>query len=114
VRSKEEFYNTIVKEAREILKDPAIFKCSCPKVRCEWHGKCQECVALHRYYRNHVPSCFQQFIKEKITVIAQIGDLDVIEKEITPSEYWDYVREQIKRLKTKFKPYRLHACQWYD
>ncbi len=92
--SKEDYYNKIVKVNREILKNPENLKCTCSKIKCEWHGKCQECVALHRYYKNHLPNCFQQYVNDKIKALAQIGELDVIEKEKTPSEYWDYVREQ--------------------
>jgi hypothetical protein len=96
MRSKEEFYSKVVKGIRNILNDPENLKCSCPKVKCEWHGKCRECVAIHRYYKDHLPNCFQEFVNDKIKAIAQIGELDVVEKEKTPSEYWDYVREQDK------------------
>ena len=99
MRSKEEFYSEVVQEIRSILKEPENLKCSCPKVKCEWHGKCQECVAIHRYYKDHVPNCFQQFINDKIKAIAQIGELSVHEKEKTPTEYWDYVREQDEKSK---------------
>ncbi|HOK42381.1 MAG TPA: hypothetical protein PLD49_01765 [Thermoclostridium caenicola] len=95
--SKEEFYREVVLVNRELLKDPENLKCTCPKVKCEWHGKCRECVALHRYYKDHVPNCFQQFINDKIKAIAQIGELNVVEKGKTPPEYWDYVREQDKK-----------------
>jgi len=44
-----------------------------------------------------VPNCFQQFINDKIKAIAQIGELNVVEKGKTPPEYWDYVREQDKK-----------------
>jgi len=93
MRSKEEYYE-VVKEIRNMLNNPKNFNCSCPNVRCEWHGKCQECVAIHRFYKNHIPNCFQQFVNEKIKAIAQIGELDVIKKESAPQKYWDYIREQ--------------------
>lgn len=99
MRSKEEFYNVTVQEIRAILKDQGNIKCSCPKIKCEWHGKCQECVAIHRYYKDHIPNCFQQFVNDKIKAIAQIGELDIIEKEKTPSDYWDYVRKQDEETK---------------
>jgi hypothetical protein len=97
--SKEEFYSKVVKELRDVVNNPENLKCSCPKVKCEWHGKCQECVAIHRHYKNHIPNCFQQFVNEKIKAIAQIGELNVVEKEKTPPEYWDYVREQDEKSK---------------
>jgi hypothetical protein len=93
MRTKEEHYQ-LVKNLRKIAADPKYRKCSCPKVKCEWHGNCTECVALHRYAKDHVPNCFQQFINEKIKAIAAIGEMTAIEKEKTPSEYWDYVRSQ--------------------
>ena len=30
--------------------------CSC-RVDCPYHGRCMECVAIHRGHRDHVPSC---------------------------------------------------------
>lgn len=30
--------------------------CSC-KTACPYHGKCGECVAIHRGHRDHVPAC---------------------------------------------------------
>ena len=77
--SKEEYYKDIVLVNRAILSDPENLKCPCPKVKCEWHGKCRECVALHRYYKDHVPNCFQQYINDKNKAIARIGELEVTE-----------------------------------
>jgi hypothetical protein len=96
MRTKEEFY-TLVQELRRIVSNPSNRKCSCPKVKCEWHGKCAECVTLHRYAKDHVPNCFQEFINEKIKAIASIGEMTAVEKEKTPDEYWDYVRDQDKK-----------------
>jgi hypothetical protein len=93
MRTKEEFYQ-LVTELRKIALNPLFQKCSCPKAKCEWHGKCLECVTLHRYNKDHVPNCFQQIINDKIRAIASIGEMTAIEKEQTPSEYWDYVRTQ--------------------
>lgn len=40
----------------EILADPTKNTCSCPEKDCDWHGKCMDCVALHRYYIT-IPNC---------------------------------------------------------
>ena len=96
MRTNEEFYE-LVKEIRNIVSDPEHQKCSCPKVKCEWHGKCLECVTIHRYFKDHLPNCFQQIFNDKLKAVASIGEMSAIEKEKTPSEYWDYVREQDKR-----------------
>jgi|LSQX01.1.fsa_nt_gb hypothetical protein len=39
MRTKEEFYDVVVKEIRSVLKEPKNLMCTCPKVKCEWHGK---------------------------------------------------------------------------
>jgi len=51
----------------EVLKDNRNLLCTCPETDCEWHGKCKECVALHKYMST-VPSCLD-FVG-KPTVIA--------------------------------------------
>ncbi|MCK5128412.1 MAG: hypothetical protein KAQ68_01060 [Clostridiales bacterium] len=99
MKSKEEFYEVTVKNIREILEDENNLHCTCPKTQCEWHGDCQKCVAVHRYYKDHIPNCLQQFVNDKIKAIAQIGELEVVEKEKTPSAYWEYVQEQDKKRK---------------
>jgi hypothetical protein len=63
MRSKEEHYG-LVRQLRAIVQDPENLKCTCPKTKCEWHGKCLECVALHRYHKDHMPNCLQQVFKE--------------------------------------------------
>ena len=93
MRSKKEFYD-LVRNLRKILKDPANLKCSCPKIKCEWHGKCRECVALHLYNKDHLPNCFQIVFNDKIKSMASIGELNTMEKAKTPPEYWEYVSEQ--------------------
>lgn len=30
--------------------------CNC-RVECPYHGKCKECVAIHRGHQDHVPAC---------------------------------------------------------
>lgn len=33
--------------------------CPCPMMECEWHGRCYECIRLHRCFADRVPSCLQ-------------------------------------------------------
>ena len=40
----------------EVLENKDNLICTCPQTDCEWFGKCQECVALHRYCET-VPNC---------------------------------------------------------
>ncbi|MCK4850971.1 MAG: hypothetical protein KAT11_06460 [Phycisphaerae bacterium] len=97
--TKEEFYKQI-KEIRTILNNQDNLECSCPKIKCEWHGKCIECVAIHRYYKDHIPNCFQQFMNDKIKAVANLVEMEAKDKEKTPCEYWDYVKEQDEKNKS--------------
>jgi hypothetical protein len=88
----EQFYKAI-QEIREIVKNPENLKCTCPKVFCEWHGKCRECVAQHRYRGNHLPACLQSIMREKIRALAEAVELDISEKPLTTLEHWEYVNK---------------------
>lgn len=91
MRTKDDFYRHVL-ENRRIVSDPENLNCPCPKTKCEWHGRCRECVALHRHYRDHVPDCFQAVISGRLAAAAGIGELEAVRKDTTPPEYWDYVR----------------------
>jgi hypothetical protein len=93
MRNKEEYYE-LVKEIRTVLSKPENLKCICPKMKCEWHGNCQKCIAQHRYFKSHIPNCLQSIFNENVKEVARIFELDAREKEKTPNEYWDYVRER--------------------
>lgn len=97
MRTKEEYYQTAL-ENRKLAADPAILKCTCTQTLCEWHGRCRECIALHRYYQDHVPACLHPFINDKIRAIARIGELVTITREKTPPDYREYVREQDQKV----------------
>jgi hypothetical protein len=93
MRSKEEYYE-LIKEIRKVLSKPENLQCSCPKIKCEWHDDCKKCIALHRYFRKHIPNCMQNIFNAKIKEVAQIFELDATEKNTTPNEYWDYVKQR--------------------
>ena len=67
VKTKEEYYEMVL-ENRRLAADPDIVKCTCPNALSEWHGKCRECVALHRYHNDHIPVCLQPMIMAEITL----------------------------------------------
>lgn len=98
MRTKEEYYQIVLKN-REIANDPARTKCPCPKVRCEWHGKCKECVAIHRFRKDHIPECMQQYVNAKLRPVVEIGEMLAVDKERTSDEYRDYATEQDRKLK---------------
>ena len=94
MRTKEEYYQEVILRNRELAGDPEVLKCTCSNPLCEWHGKCRECVALHRYHKDHVPFCLQSFINDKLRDLVKIGELVAVEKERTPVEYRLYVKER--------------------
>ena len=80
--TKEEYYERVL-ENRRLVADPLITKCSCPNTLCDWYGKCKECVALHRYYNDHLPFCLQPIISDKIEALASAVEMRVEKKEAT-------------------------------
>ena len=92
MKSKEEFVDQ-VKEIRAMLASDAEEKCSCPNVKCEWHGDCYNCVRIHRYYRDHVPRCLHPILRDKVKKIAQTVEFTTENIPSSPIEYWDYLNE---------------------
>lgn len=43
----------------DILSNDEYMLCSCYVTDCEWHGKCKECVALHRFC-GKLPTCLEK------------------------------------------------------
>lgn len=93
--TKEEYYQ-LVKQNRELAADPKITKCTCPNTLCDWHGKCKECVALHRFHNDHIPVCLQPIIDDKLKKLVSVAEMVAIKKEGTPIEYRHYVKERDK------------------
>lgn len=95
MRTKEEYYELVL-ENRRLAADPKVTACTCPNTLCDWHGRCRECVALHRYHGDHIPACLQPIIKEKVRALAATVEMEVSPKEGTPIEYRYYVRKRDK------------------
>ena len=91
MRTKEEYYELVLKN-RELAADPSVTRCICPNTLCDWHGKCKECVALHRYHNDHIPVCLQPIISGKVQALAGTVEMTAEQKEGTPVEYRHYVR----------------------
>ena len=107
MRTKEEYYEDTLKNllslSRHILFLPKVslvesqevLNCSCPYSRCEWHGKCRECVALHRYHAEHLPCCLQPLLREKITVLAGCCEMETTSRVKESEKFREYVKEQL-------------------
>ena len=94
--TKEEFYESCLRN-RKLLSDPENLKCICPDTLCEWHGKCKECIALHRFHNDHIPICLQPIIDDKLKALVGVAEMTATKKEGTPIEYRHYVRERDKQ-----------------
>ncbi|MDR0818919.1 MAG: hypothetical protein LBN43_05030 [Oscillospiraceae bacterium] len=44
-----------------IVADPKNLECTCTVTVCEYHGKCKQCLAVHRYYEGF-PGCLRGFV----------------------------------------------------
>lgn len=93
MKTQEEYYDSILLN-RSLVLDPEIMRCTCPNTLCDWHGKCRECVALHRHHNDHIPVCLQPIIKGKIATLANAAELVVVKKEGTPIEHRHYVKRK--------------------
>lgn len=93
MRTKEEYYE-LVKQNRKLATDPKVTQCTCPNTLCDWHGKCKECVALHRFHNDHVPVCLQPIINDKLKDLVNIVEMVATKKEGTPIEYRHYVKKR--------------------
>ena len=61
-----------VSEVREAIANKQNI-CPC-KVACKYHGRCQECVAMHRAHRDHLPMCFQSIVNERIAALSALTE----------------------------------------
>ncbi|WP_371362728.1 hypothetical protein SRRS_38070 [Sporomusa rhizae] len=52
--------------------------CSCKKA-CKYHGKCLECVAIHRAHRDHLPNCFKSMVNERIEKLSELTEHSIKE-----------------------------------
>lgn len=95
MKTKEEYYEQVLQN-RKLAANPEIIKCTCPNILCDWHGKCKECVALHRFHNDHVPVCLQSIIQDKLKDLIGVVEMKAVKKEGTPIEYRHYVKERDK------------------
>lgn len=54
----------------------------CPCTRpCKFHGKCAECVAIHRAHQNHLPVCLFDIVNSKVKDLCQITEGSIFEEK---------------------------------
>lgn len=96
MKTKEEYYDDALKK-RRIVADPKNTRCTCPNTLCDWHGKCKECVALHRFENEHIPVCLKPVLRDTLESLLGVLDMVATKKEGTPPEYFRYVKERDKQ-----------------
>jgi len=52
---------------------PSQKHCSC-KQPYKHHGKCMECVVMHRAHRGHLPYCFHSMVNERLEKLSELTE----------------------------------------
>ena len=73
--------------SREIVRKGKNRGCPCVQIKCEWHGKCFECVLIHRTKRKHLPECLQPIIRERIAELAGTAEIFTVDKRPTKANF---------------------------
>ena len=47
--------------------------CTCPSA-CKYHGKCVECVLIHRGHGDHLPHCFHAMLNRSMHSISALTE----------------------------------------
>lgn len=64
-RLQEEFLRQVMASAEDL--------CSCPS-GCEYHGRCIECVVIHRGHGDHLPHCFRNMVNRRIEGLSELTE----------------------------------------
>ena len=81
-------------DALKEIKDSGIDYCSCPN-SCPHHGKCWECVLIHRGHRDHLPYCLWDMVNERIDNMQKLteGSLKNYDPKNSPCMDFDFEEE---------------------
>ena len=88
---KDEFVKAI-ERSRELVGSGEYEVCPCSQVRCEWHGKCYDCVLTHRVKKHHLPECLQPVLRKLVADLAGRVELGVVDAR-PGEEHFDYLYE---------------------
>ncbi len=47
--------------------------CPCP-AGCRYHGRCVECVLIHRGHGDHLPNCFRDMVNRRIEALSALTE----------------------------------------
>lgn len=60
-------------EALQEIRDSGIDYCSCPE-KCPHHGKCEECILIHRGHQDHLPYCLWDMVNERLYNLQRLTE----------------------------------------
>jgi hypothetical protein len=64
---------------KEFLEKTSRLEDHCPcTYACRWHGKCKECVILHRGHQDHLPKCMVPLLDEHLRALARILERELV------------------------------------
>lgn len=57
---------------KQILGSTEHDECPCVYKNCPIHGKCFECVKVHRVKKHHLPECFHDMLLPHVEALAKL------------------------------------------
>ena len=60
-------------EFLKVVKESGEDHCTCPG-KCKFHGKCVECVTIHRGHSDHLPHCFRNMVNERLEGLSALSE----------------------------------------
>ncbi|MFT3985164.1 MAG: LPS biosynthesis protein [Lachnospiraceae bacterium] len=73
-----EYEDDFVADVRAVMGKENICSCNRP---CRFHGKCVECVAIHRAHGDHLPNCLRTIVNDKIKNLCALTENSLLEEE---------------------------------
>lgn len=67
-----------VKQFYESLKQKEDF-CSC-KADCKYHGRCMDCVTIHRGHGDHLPNCMHAILNRRLEKLSELSEHSILQK----------------------------------
>ena len=75
---KEGEYEKVRQMEKKFVEEALQLKDHCPCTEaCRWHGKCKECVIIHRGHQDHLPKCMQPILLKQIKGLAHLAEIEV-------------------------------------
>ena len=48
--------------------------CTCAATGCKFHGRCVECVIIHRGHGDHLPNCFRGMVNRRLRPLSALTE----------------------------------------